>query len=291
MTITNDEAARVVPGRSTAHRAYLEGFDEGEAHGYALAGGEAVMRVLALRAELATLSVQFEGDKWDQGRTFAWACRAVDVIRAISSAISGEDGDESPDAVVFADAVAERARQDRKWGTPTDRADGTGPNSHPLVLGGADNPGYGYGPFRVAAASSLADTFKHSTDARASSGDLTWRDILLEEVFEALAESDPAKLRVELVQVSAVAVKWVRMIDRRGSVESGDLDEPGADGRVRADADRVIPARGSEVEIAPVVDLGLKADAFRVVEGERRVPWNGDVEGSAVDRHGADATA
>lgn len=45
----------------------------------------------------------------------------------------------------------------------------------------------------------------------------TWRDILEEEVAEALAESDPALLREELVQVAAVAVAWIEAIDRRAS--------------------------------------------------------------------------
>lgn len=49
----------------------------------------------------------------------------------------------------------------------------------------------------------------------AEHGGLTWRHILAEEMFEALAESDPAKLRAELVQVAAVAVQWVEAIDRR----------------------------------------------------------------------------
>ena len=45
-------------------------------------------------------------------------------------------------------------------------------------------------------------------------GEVTYRDILLEEVFEALAESNQARLRAELVQVAAVAVAWVEKIDR-----------------------------------------------------------------------------
>lgn len=56
---------------------------------------------------------------------------------------------------------------------------------------------------------------KHFTEAAASSGQLTWRHILVEEVYEALAETDPAKLREELIQVAAVAVSWVEAIDRR----------------------------------------------------------------------------
>lgn len=42
-----------------------------------------------------------------------------------------------------------------------------------------------------------------------------WDGVLLEEVYEALAEEDPATLRAELIQVAAVAVAWVEAIDRR----------------------------------------------------------------------------
>lgn len=42
-----------------------------------------------------------------------------------------------------------------------------------------------------------------------------WEGVLLEEVYEALAESDPVRLREELVQVAAVATAWIEAIDRR----------------------------------------------------------------------------
>ncbi|PZG49878.1 hypothetical protein C1I98_11130 [Spongiactinospora gelatinilytica] len=42
-----------------------------------------------------------------------------------------------------------------------------------------------------------------------------WALILEEEVYEALAETDPVKLRAELVQVAVVAVAWAGAIDRR----------------------------------------------------------------------------
>lgn len=42
-----------------------------------------------------------------------------------------------------------------------------------------------------------------------------WRTILAEEVYEAFAETDPARLRHELVQVAAVAAAWVEDIDSR----------------------------------------------------------------------------
>lgn len=51
-----------------------------------------------------------------------------------------------------------------------------------------------------------------------------WDGILLEEVWEALAEADPAKLRTELIQVAAVAAAWIQAIDRRAL---GALDDAG----------------------------------------------------------------
>jgi hypothetical protein len=46
-------------------------------------------------------------------------------------------------------------------------------------------------------------------------------DVLLEEVFEALAETDPAKARDELVQAVAVGVKMIEGIDRGATATEG----------------------------------------------------------------------
>jgi hypothetical protein len=61
----------------------------------------------------------------------------------------------------------------------------------------------------------LSDDVRRFTDWMASTGNLTWRDILWEEVREAFAETDEDRLREELVQVAAVAANWVNAIDRR----------------------------------------------------------------------------
>jgi AcrR family transcriptional regulator len=109
---------------------------------------------------------------------------------------------------VAADVRAERARQDTKWGQQN-HLDGTGPESEPLA---------GLGQYVTDwTATDWTTAARDSTDARAKLGTVTWTDILLEEVFEALAESDPAKLRAELVQVAAVAQQWAEAIDRRDS--------------------------------------------------------------------------
>lgn len=49
----------------------------------------------------------------------------------------------------------------------------------------------------------------------AQHGYLTWAGILLEEVYEAMAETHPGTLREELLQVAAVAGSWAAAIDRR----------------------------------------------------------------------------
>lgn len=62
---------------------------------------------------------------------------------------------------------------------------------------------------------SMADYFASRCQRDATEGMTTWRGILLEEVYEALAEADPVQLRAELVQVAAVAVAWIEALDRR----------------------------------------------------------------------------
>jgi hypothetical protein len=104
---------------------------------------------------------------------------------------SGDYGVPGSLTRLLADVAAERAAQDDMWGVQ-ELPDGTGPDRT------AD-----------------ADRAKQAVADAAADGSLTWRHILHEEVLEAFAESDPEKLRAELVQVAAVAVKWVQALDRR----------------------------------------------------------------------------
>ena len=87
---------------------------------------------------------------------------------------------------------AERERQDERWGEQN-HDDGTG------EPGDAEN----------------RDLIRERCEANFYVGAGTWRHILDEEVAEAYAETDPWKLRRELVQVAAVAMAWVECIDRR----------------------------------------------------------------------------
>ncbi|MFB7162294.1 NUDIX hydrolase [Streptomyces sp. NPDC056242] len=60
-----------------------------------------------------------------------------------------------------------------------------------------------------------ADNAREVCQAMARRGETTWRGILAEEIAEAFAETDPAKLRAELVQVSAVCAAWIADLDSR----------------------------------------------------------------------------
>lgn len=87
------------------------------------------------------------------------------------------------------------------------------------VFGEQDHPN-GTGPElqlldTLARYSSLRNVAQAQTDVRAAAGSVTFADILLEEVFESLAEDDPDKLRAELIQVAAVAAQWIEAIDRK----------------------------------------------------------------------------
>jgi hypothetical protein len=92
--------------------------------------------------------------------------------------------------------VSERLRQDAKWGE----------QNHPD--GTASEYWREFGVSADAARAAYENSF------RAGKG--TWLDVLLEEIAEAFEETDPEKLRAELVQVAAVTVAWIEAIDRRG---------------------------------------------------------------------------
>lgn len=91
---------------------------------------------------------------------------------------------------VLGEIVAERVRQHDKWGE----------QNHP------DGTSLRYDRHAIRA--------KEAVDRHAKAGTVTYADILWEEVTEAFAETDKARLREELIQVAAVAAAWVEKIDR-----------------------------------------------------------------------------
>lgn len=98
---------------------------------------------------------------------------------------------------VLDDVERERMAQHRKWGE----------QHHP-----SGTPGM----WRVTTLDALSR--KVACQMAADAGNVTWAHILTEEVAEALEESDPTRLRTELVQAAAVIVAWVEDIDRAGGV-------------------------------------------------------------------------
>lgn len=110
-----------------------------------------------------------------------------------------------PGAAVAREIIQERVRQDAKWGVQN-HPDGTGPYRRILKGAGIN--------LDLRTGAELANIFRAKCQANGPNDD-NWRDILLEEVFEAMAEEDQDRLRTELIQVAAVAVSWVECIDRR----------------------------------------------------------------------------
>ena len=90
----------------------------------------------------------------------------------------------------------ELTRQNDKWGEQN-HSDGTGSTLSQMT----------------------ANSYKAANDAAVQKDTLTWSGILLEEVYEALAEKDHGPLREELVQVAAVAAQWILAIDRADAAQ------------------------------------------------------------------------
>lgn len=92
---------------------------------------------------------------------------------------------------IVGDLLKERLRQHHTWGV-RHHPDGTG-----------------------AAFAQVAEAARSECQRLAAKGEATWQHVLREEVYEAFAETDPAKLRKELVEVAAVAIAWIEDIDTR----------------------------------------------------------------------------
>lgn len=106
----------------------------------------------------------------------------------------------NPTATICDEILVERQRQDDRWGEQN-HPDGTGPRIIDRVS--------------MRQLSYARERAREVYEEHARKRTITWRDILLEEVYEALAEGEPETLRAELIQVAAVAAAWAEAIDRR----------------------------------------------------------------------------
>lgn len=125
---------------------------------------------------------------------------AADLASTLIVKVAAYMGSELPItpglATLMVELDAERARQLAKFGD----------QKHPDGTGNTEQQKY-------------AETARRWCQDSFGSGYGTWADILDEEVAEAKAERDPAKLRAELVQVGAVVAAWIWDIDQRPAVE------------------------------------------------------------------------
>lgn len=118
---------------------------------------------------------------------------------------------------VLEEVARERVRQTARHGDQSHLPDGTGflEGRAWLMEGRAWLMRHSYGLTGYARLARLARAATDAASQVSGDGSITYADVLLEEVFEALAEDDAAALRGELVQVAAVAVQWIETIDRR----------------------------------------------------------------------------
>jgi hypothetical protein len=109
---------------------------------------------------------------------------------------------------VLTDVHMERLRQEQLWGE----------QNHPILISTGKDAEVTRETYRR-----YAETWKKLNAARIEiqnsfdtpkDRNCSWDGILLEEVFEALAEDEPRKIRAEMVQVAAVAVACIECLDR-----------------------------------------------------------------------------
>lgn len=120
------------------------------------------------------------------------------------------------DYKIAIDALAERDLQDTRWGAGRHMPNGTGSRKNVLAMKEA----------------------QAATDAAFAAGNGTWLHILMEEVMEVAAESNPKHLKEELRQVIAVCIAW--MIDL--------LTQKAKEPRVRDRAPKVLRVSKSAVD-------------------------------------------
>lgn len=163
---------------------------------------------------------------------------------------------DGPSAFAVAQlTLGRRAEQDSRWGIQ-DHEDGTGPYTSPLS---------GHRKVERYNAEELAIVFTHSTDVRFKLGLGTWRDVLLEEVFKALALDDAEALGDHLIDVAGVAQAWAEAIGRREAQHRAGIQAKVALG---IPVDLVPGSLRTEADGNVTADIILPADLAKVVYGD-----------------------
>jgi hypothetical protein len=127
----------------------------------------------------------------------------LDAAEARQSSVLRASVEDAPELL---EICTERNRQ-RGMGhlDAHDMPDGTGADKPPLETGSWVSSG---------------TVMRHVCERAFREGRGTWAHVLLEEVAEAIDETDPDRLRAELIQVAAVAVRWSRRLRLRQAGES-----------------------------------------------------------------------
>ncbi|MFJ4828431.1 hypothetical protein ACIP79_00595 [Streptomyces sp. NPDC088747] len=149
---------------------------------------EQTARILTEAADSVERNVRCQTHTEANGKS-----NAVEHLRRLAAEARPVTG--NPSVVtdrVLSEVLAERIRQDARWGE----------QNHPDGTGSFDQ--------KAAAVRARADCQLSAAD-----GKVTWAHIAREEDCEALAESDPVRLREELIQAAAVKVAWIEALDRR----------------------------------------------------------------------------
>ena len=101
---------------------------------------------------------------------------------------------------IFEEIRIEREKQNKKWGE----------QNHPIV-------DYNYAsPMNYRYNLPSEERVKNLCDFFAKENELTWGDIVLEEVVEALCAKNKENMREELIQCGAVIVAMIQSLDRNG---------------------------------------------------------------------------
>lgn len=101
----------------------------------------------------------------------------------------------------------ERNRQVERYGHNDDKADGTGPGVRWLALTDVN--------LDLRTAKEIEAAFRAAYERSGGDGEVSWMELIREEVAESFAESDPDRLEEELLQVAALCVSWVETIQKR----------------------------------------------------------------------------
>lgn len=111
-----------------------------------------------------------------------------------------------PKKSIYTEIIEERQRQEAKWGQ----------QNHPIVIINRD-PEDSY-------EDAVASKYEIPTESRSKilcesavlTKSLTWAEILIEEVSEALCAKTKKEQRKELIEVAAVAIAAIESLDRNG---------------------------------------------------------------------------